>query len=132
MRGVCAIGLAVVTSGVLAGECKSLDLGAAFEAFDHVASWEAYHDAFERYGPCSDGVVAGRFTEVASQLLANRWEIVNELAKVAEKDPKFLPFVLSNLGDAVPGVEWRMIKSNAKSHCPTAARSICDALLLAP
>jgi len=132
MNCVSAIGLAIVASGALPGECKTIDLGAAFKEFDQIASWGAYHHAFERYGPCTDGVIAGQFTEVASRLLASRWEIVDELAKVAEKDPNFLPFVLSNVGDALPGDEWRMIKSNAKTRCPAAARSICDALLVAP
>ncbi len=129
MRGKFAIAAAVLAMSASAEQCGSVDLDVAFDEFDQIESWEAYHVAFERYGPCADGVVAGQFSEVASRLLALKWGIVEELAEVSDRNPKFLPFLLSMLGESVPEDEWRTITENARTRCPNAARRVCGALL---
>jgi hypothetical protein len=124
--------MAFLSIGALAGECKRVDVDVAFAEFGQTTLWDAYHAAFVRYGPCSDGVIAGQFTEVASRLLARQWGIVGELAKLGDGDAMFLAFVLDNLGDSVPEDEWKVIKHNAKERCPAGAQKVCDVLLRVP
>jgi hypothetical protein len=80
-------------------------------------NWSELYRAYQLYGKESDGVVAGAFTDTVSSLLAERWELLDELRQLGTKDKKFMKFIMSNINQAVPSNRATKIRDKATSQC---------------
>ena len=76
-------------------------------------TWSDLYTAYLRLGKNADGVVAGAFTGKVSSLLADRWDLVNDLRMLSSKDKRFMNFVMKNINEAVPADRARKIMENS-------------------
>lgn len=87
--------------------------------------WSTFYRAYKRYGKESDGVVAGAFTDAASNLLAEQWALLDELQMIGNKDERFMKFVISNINEAVPANRAQKIRDHATSECADTNKALC-------
>jgi len=81
-------------------------------------NWSDVYKAYQHLGKKADGVVAGAFTDKVSTLLAERWDLLDELRVLGAKDKRFMKFVMSNINEAVPSNVGKKIRENATNKCP--------------
>ncbi len=94
-------------------------------------SWQALHEHYERYRSCDDGAIAEGYSDAVVRLLANQWERLGDLEKLAQQDPEFERWVLRHI-DATTSTEaleraWR----NAHDACPRSRRDACFPMVAA-
>jgi len=93
-------------------------------------TWSDLYTAYLRLGKNADGVVAGAFTDKVSSLLADRWDLVNELRMLSSKDKGFMNFVLKNINEAVPADRARKIMENSTKECfPKENKQLCQRIV---
>lgn len=99
-----------------------------------VASWSELRLVHQDLGGRLDGVVAGAFTEKVADLFAERWELLDEFARLAARHQVFESDVIAALNEAVPQAQTAKIVVNARTRCPARHASLCKRLLnaLAP
>jgi hypothetical protein len=89
-------------------------------------TWSDLYTAYLRLGKNADGVVAGAFTDKVSSLLADRWDLVNDLRMLSSKDKRFMNFVLKNINEAVPAGRAKKIMQNSTKECfPKETKQLC-------
>ena len=93
-------------------------------------TWLDLYTAYLRLGKNADGVVAGAFTDKVSSLLADRWDLVNELRMLGSKDKRFINFVLKNINEAIPADRAKKIMENSTKECfPKENEQLCQKIV---
>jgi len=93
-------------------------------------SWSDLYIAYLRLGKNADGVIAGAFTDKVSSLLADRWDLVNDLRMLSSKDKRFMNFVMKNINEAVPADRARKIMENSTKECfPKENKQLCQKII---
>jgi hypothetical protein len=87
--------------------------------------WTILHYHFSKYGPCDTGAVAEGYSHDVVTLLAHRWELLDELARVGRGDPTFLRFVLAHIDATTAGEDLQQVQAKAETACPPAHRDLC-------
>jgi hypothetical protein len=104
---------------------------ASFMVVSNAMDWSELYKAYKRFGKNADGVVAGAFSEKVSELLADRWDLINQLRILGTKDKQFLSFVMYYLG--VMGVTTEQdlrIRENATNKCfPKDNKQLCQNII---
>ena len=97
---------------------------------DHLRTWDSMYGFYKRFAQCDDGAIAEGVSDSVAKLLANRWASVGELVKLGSGDKAFEEFVLRHVDDTI---DWSndapKIRENARSHCPSNSRRLCQALI---
>ena len=93
-------------------------------------TWSDLYTAYLRLGKNADGVVAGAFTDKVSSLLADRWDLVNELQTLGSKDKRFMNFVMQNINEAIPADRAKKIMENSTKECfPKENKQLCQKIV---
>ena len=93
-------------------------------------TWSDLYAAYLHLGKNADGVVAGAFTDKVSSLLADRWDLVNDLRMLGSKDKRFMNFVMKNINEAVPADRARKIMENSTKECfPKENKQVCQKIV---
>ena len=93
-------------------------------------NWSDVYKAYQHFGKKADGVVAGAFTDKVSTLLAERWDLLDELRVLGAKDKRFMKFVMSNINEAVPANLGKTIRENATNQCsPKEHKQLCQKII---
>jgi len=93
-------------------------------------NWTDVLKAYQQFGEKADGVVAGAFTDKVSTLLAERWDLLDELRVLVAKDKRFMEFVMSNINEAVPAHLGKTIRANATNQCfPKEHKQLCQKII---
>jgi len=111
-------------------ECTKYEAYVAESLYPYLSSWNEMHMAYRAYGHCDDGSVAEAFDEAISLLWDKHWEQVPEMLKETSLEPGFKQFVFKRIGsETIPMERWQRIVDNAKTHCPSVARSFCEEVM---
>lgn len=93
-------------------------------------NWSDLYKAYRHLGRKADGVVAGAFTDKVSTLLAERWDLLDELSALGHRDEQFIKFVMSNINEATPAHLGSKIRHNATNLCPSKEqRALCQKII---
>jgi hypothetical protein len=111
-------------------QCTDAEASQAENALDHLSDWDHVYNAFKRFGDCDDGAVADGFSAAVADLLTTKWETVERLSRVVEKDSKFARFVLRHVDELMSPAEARVIVMNSRTKCPPHARALCRELAM--
>lgn len=68
------------------------------------------------------------FSDSIGKLLAYHWDKIDELNKLAVKNPEFERFVISHLDETIPKDILLLINNNA-SNCSTKYSNLCSKIL---
>src|SRR5262245_21323613 len=98
---------------------------AAAQALERVTNWKSLHEVVSLSKECDDAWLAEAYAERVSTLLADRWPLLDQLDRMAESDPSFLPFVLRHLNEKVPADRWERIRALATNRCPKKHEDLC-------
>jgi hypothetical protein len=122
--------LLVIVLPASAKQCTTMEAFAAESVMDYLDSWREVYNAFKQFGYCDDGAIAEGFDDVISKLWAENWNSLPEMIKCMRKDNDFKKFVEKRIGsEVIPFDRWVTIVSNAKSHCPDAAKEFCQRII---
>lgn len=108
--------------------CTAAQARAAEKRVSSIASWDQFHSAYKAFQHCDDGAIGEGFSESASLLMADKWRSLTRLNRLAQRDEKFLGFVLKHIDETIPEERLRQIENNAKSKCTEPSKSICLAI----
>ena len=93
-------------------------------------TWSDLYAAYLHLGKNADGVVAGAFTDKVSSLLADRWDLVNDLRMLGSKDKRFMNFVMKNINEAIPADRARKIMESSTKECfPKENKQLCQKII---
>lgn len=115
---------------VAAKECTKFEAYTAESLYPYLSSWKEMHMAFRAYGHCDDGAIAEGFDEAISVLWERHWKLVPEMLNETATDPEFKQFVFKRVGrETIPMKRWQVIVNNAKTGCPSNAKTFCQQVL---
>ena len=129
LRTLILVATSTLAFAAAGAECTRQEAIAAEEIASGLRSWPEVHSAFARFHHCDDGAIGEGFSESVSILVAEHWEQLGILSKLAAKNHSFRQFVLGHLDETVPADRWSVIEANAKEHCPLSARTLCKGIL---
>lgn len=112
-----------------ASRCSAKYTDEPEKAVDYLKDWAALYRAFRLYGICDDGGVAEGFSDAVAKLLANQWQTLPELAKLARSDRQFEQFVFRHLDETVNQEDDLAIVGNAQNRCPNGLAALCRRLV---
>ena len=126
MRSWVMVCVLMGTSAVsLAAPCNTQQERAAIDEAGSLKSWAALHKSFVKFGHCDDGAIAEGYSESVTNLLAEHWESLPELARLADRDNGFSRFVLRHINETVPPERLERIANNAQKRCPKRLSTLC-------
>lgn len=98
------------------------------------ANWHELQVVHRDLAKRLDGVVAGAFTEKVAELLAERWDLLDEFVELSAGDRTFKSDVIAALNEAVTQEHAVKILANAQNRCPSKYVGLCSQLVdaLAP
>jgi hypothetical protein len=120
-----------LSSSTASFACSQADERAALEAAVKYKSWPALHQGFARYGHCDDGAIAEGFSESVTTILAGRWNDTTVLAKIGQRDPAFLRFVIRHVDATASSEKLQRIVYLSEKECPPSLAKICSDVLKA-
>lgn len=123
------IAASAIAFAAVGAECTRQQAIAAEETASTLRNWAEVHSAFVRFRRCDDGAIGEGFSESVSILFAEHWDQLGALLRLTARDRSFRQFVLRHLDETVPADRWSAIEENAKSRCPSNARSLCKSIL---
>jgi hypothetical protein len=88
--------------------------------------WESLHAVVAKARNCDDGWIAEAYSEKVSILLAEHWNLLEQLHVISKSEPWFLEFVLKHVDESVPADRWAKIRELATTRCPTGHAQLCD------
>lgn len=106
-------------------ECTTTEAQRADSEADTLKSWETLYKSYKRYGHCDDGAIAEGYSESVARILVDHWNTLSQLAPHANKDAKFLRFVLSHVNATLDANDLEKIKANATKRCPLGLKATC-------
>ena len=118
----------VTTSAEDIGKCTR-DAAIAAETQPAPTTWRDLYKSFGRYVQCDDGSVAEAFSNSVALLMAEHWDTIGDLNKLAKAHPTFASFVLRHTDVTMSLDQARAIKGNAQERCPVDSRHLCDRIL---
>jgi hypothetical protein len=124
-----ALALAFLAIDAWGAECTKAQAIAAEGEASSLKTWSAVHRSFRTYAHCDDGAIGEGYSESITLLLANRWNTLPSLARLAASDPKFERFVMRHVDATVPKERLARISAHAKHRCPKGQRPLCRRLL---
>ena len=123
------IAASAIAFAAVGAECTRQQAIAAEETASTLRNWAEVHSAFVRFRRCDDGAIGEGFSESVSILFAEHWDQLGALLRLTARDRSIRQFVLRHLDETVPADRWSAIEENAKSRCPSNARSLCKSIL---
>jgi hypothetical protein len=104
---------------------------APFEIVSAAKDWAEFYKAYKQFGKNADGVVAETFSDKVSELLADRWDLINDLRIRGNRDKRFMNFVMYYL--QVMGATTDQdfpIRHNAINNCfPKENKQLCQNII---
>jgi hypothetical protein len=91
--------------------------------------WSDIYRSFQEFGHCDDGEIAEGFSEDVCRTLADRWDSVMELQRLASRDRSLKAFVLRHIDWTCDPSALHRLAENAAARCPGKAKAICAAIL---
>jgi hypothetical protein len=102
---------------VLLSECTDQQATQAEENTDNLNNWSDVYQSFNRFSQCDDGSIAEGYSDAVGRLLADNWDQVTDLARLAARDKSFQSFVLRHVDETLSPDTLKKIVQNAKHHC---------------
>jgi len=109
--------------------CTSSEAQRADAEADTLRSWDALYKSYKRYGHCDDGGIAEGYSESVARILVDHWNTLSQLASIANKDAKFLRFVLNHVNATLNPNDIEKIKLKATTQCPSGLHALCGDLI---
>jgi hypothetical protein len=108
-------------------QANSRQQPAPFEIVSAAKDWAEFYKAYRRFGKNADGVVAETFSDKVSELLADRWDLINDLRVRGNRDKRFMNFVMYYLEVlGAPKDREDRIRENATKNCfPKENQQLC-------
>ncbi len=131
--GTLILSLIVTMSSVQVGHaqkrgCADVEGQHAFDEAGTLRSWDALYKSYKRYRQCDDGAIGEGYSESVARILADHWNTLRELGRLASKDSQFGTFVIGHVDATLNMDDVRKIRNNAKTQCPTGLRTLCTDL----
>ena len=104
---------------------------AAEDAVDRLKTWDDFYRTFQRFSGCDDGSIAEGWNDFVARTLAQQWNRLGDLQRLADKDQRFRTFVLKHIGLSASGADLDKAALNARERCPARARTLCDEIIKA-
>ncbi|MES2825650.1 MAG: hypothetical protein V4732_18765 [Pseudomonadota bacterium] len=122
----------LVAAGGQAKKCSVSEAREVELIAGSLSSWNELYAVFQKYGHCDDGAIGEGFSESISLLIAEQWEMIDQLIVLAKEDPEFQKFVIDHIDETAPPERLAQIKRNAVSKCSRSREYICMNILSAP
>jgi len=119
------VGVAVFANSPSLAACYPESADAAQSRAENATDWQGLYATFVRFGICDDGAVAEAFSDHTADILAQKWESISTLDRLAKLHPRFRQFVLRHIDSLMTPDQARTIEQNARQHCPTEAEALC-------
>lgn len=87
--------------------------------------WDSVYQAFKRFGHCDDGAIGEGYSASVARLLSSDWGHVEKANELTSRDQKFRLFVLHHIDELMSPDQAKMIRENARDHCPAGAARLC-------
>lgn len=111
-------------------DCYPESAQAAQTTADRVADWPDLYKAFTRFGICEDGAaVTKAFSTSVARLLADQWNAIDKLNRLARAHPKFGKFVLRHIDSTMTPDQVNTVSQNASGRCPAGAQAFCASII---
>lgn len=127
---VLAVGLSVIPQPAMAEGCDSALANRVAKAIFTIETWRNLYVFYNKYETCDELTVADGFSDRGSDLLANHWDMLPDLAEQVEQHPNFATFILLHLNRDLPPNRLSMILSNAETRCPPGQTELCTRIAL--
>jgi hypothetical protein len=98
----------------------------ALDESDSLKDWNSVYRSFKSYAHCDDGAIAEGYSDTVGRLLADDWQHVDLLYRLAASDGSFKGFVLRHIDETIPDEELKAIVKNAKFRCPAGKSHFCN------
>ncbi len=95
---------------------------------DHLKNWNDLKQLFKRYRGCDNGALAEGYSDFVVRTLADRWDTLEELKKLAAEDKTFEDFVLKHIDASADPAHIVVVLTNVKERCPADSAQICSAI----
>jgi hypothetical protein len=88
--------------------------------------WGSLYRLFKQFGGCDDGAIGEGFSEDVAQLFSKQWAHLDALSRFTTTDKTFEQFVLRHIDATLSDDELRAVGNNARLHCPTGEKRLCQ------
>jgi len=88
-------------------------------------AWDTLYKSYRLYGNCDDGAIGESYSESVARILVDDWSTLRRLASLATKDAEFRHFVLKHIDATLDMKDVEMIRTKAKTQCPTGLHPLC-------
>jgi hypothetical protein len=95
---------------------------------DSLTSWDALYRSYKLFGRCDDGSIAEGYSESVARILADHWDTVRRLAKLATWDAGFRSFVLRHIDATLDVKDVEKIAARTQNSCPQDLHLLCSDL----
>ena len=113
-----------------ASECDRLNAYAAGVVVDYLDSWDNVYHFLGQFHSCYDASIAEGLNDSIYRLLADNWDSLPKMLKLAESDTAFRDFVYQRIEDEMfPQDLLSRVLHHAKYECPAQANDFCQAVI---
>lgn len=127
IRFIILVLLAAGVSFAQKPNCAGKGVFRAQDSLRQYCSWQVINKFYRLYKSCDNVYVADAFSSAIVKALAEHWDSLAELGRIAGADSAFFDFVLRHI-DATADAEY-LNKINANSErCPKGCESMCGRL----
>jgi hypothetical protein len=109
--------------------CTKAEVKQARRETSHLPGWNHVYTSYKRFAKCNDKDVGEQFSYAIGHLLADDWEHVDSLLRIAGDDPGFRKFVLQHVNEDIPEEEAQGMIRNARQACPPNGEWLCKAIV---
>jgi hypothetical protein len=110
-------------------KCTQPEAVAAETEASTIGSWPALYKSFLKYSHCDDAAIAEGYSESVSRLLAENWNDLKTLRKIASDNKQFERFVFRHIDGTWTRERISIVEQNAKTRCSVSDKQFCKRIL---
>jgi len=119
------LGFGAIPAAAQNGPCTKSEAIQADHEIDSLKDWDSIYRAYQKFSQCDDGSIAEGYSDAVGRLLGDDWKHFDRLIALAKADKRFQSFVLRHVDETVPADTSAKISRNARTRCPSGAKSLC-------
>jgi len=108
--------------------CTDIEGRHALDEAETLRSWDALYKSYKLCRQCDDGAIGEGYSESVARILADHWNTLPEMARLARKDSQFRVFVMGHIDATLNMDDVEKIRKKARAQCPTGLRAVCSDL----
>jgi hypothetical protein len=108
--------------------CTDAEARRALDEAEMPRSWDALYRSYGLYRQCDDGAIGEGYSESVARILADHWDTLPQLDRLATRDPRFRRFVVKHLDATLNMDDVEAVRKKAATQCPTGLRTLCNDL----